>query len=129
MVTSALVIKQNNMRMKEFLLLFWNETGNGQYQSNPEKMKESMAEWQSWIGNIAMKGQLISTKPINWEGVLVSNQGVKDTPAIYENQMVTGYLICKANSIAEVREWASTCPILKNPSGSTEIREVSPFEM
>lgn len=76
-----------------------------------------------------MKGQLISTKPINWDGAVVSNKGVMDKPAIRERQMVTGYLICKANSATEVKEWASTCPILQNPHGATEIREVSPFEI
>ena len=115
--------------MKEFLLLFWNETGEGQYQIDAQKMKESMAAWQSWIGNIAMKGQLISTKPINWDGSIVSNKGIDNKPAIREKQMVTGYLICKAQNIAEVQQWAMTCPILSNPTGSTEIREVSPFEI
>lgn len=115
--------------MKEYLLLFWNETGDGQYQINSEKMKESMAAWQAWIGNIAMKGQLISTKPINWDGAVVSNRGVVDKPSIRENQMVTGYLICKSASITEVKEWAKTCPILSSPTGCTEIREVSPFEI
>lgn len=115
--------------MKEFLLLFWNETGDGGYQINPEQMKQSMAEWQAWIGSIALSGQLISTKPINWEGSVVSNSGTIDKPAIYAEQMVTGYLICKAKHIGDVKEWARTCPILKNPKGSTEIREVSPFEV
>lgn len=115
--------------MKEYLLLFWNETGDGQYQMDLDKIKDAMAEWQRWIGNIAMKGQLISTKPINWDGVVVSNSGVSNQPAIRQKQMVTGYLICKASNVAEVKEWASTCPILKYPAGSTEIREVSPFEL
>lgn len=115
--------------MKEYLLLFWNETGNNGYQVDPQQMKNSMAEWQSWIGSIAINGQLISTKPIDWAGCVVANSGSTDRPAIYENQMVTGYLICKARDINEVKEWAQTCPILKQPKGSTEIREVSPFEI
>lgn len=127
MVAALFILKQSNM--KEYLLLFWNETGNGQYQVDPDKMKISMAAWQAWIGNIAMKGQLISTKPINWDGAVVSNSGVKMKPAIFEKQMVTGYLICKAKNLDEVKEWAASCPILENPAGSTEIREVSPFEI
>lgn len=115
--------------MKEYLLLFWNETGDGQYQTDREKMAASMAQWQAWIGNIAMKGQLISTKPINWDGTVISNHGILNKPAIREKQMVTGYLICKANSMDEVIDWASTCPILSNPAGATEIREVAPFEL
>lgn len=115
--------------MKEYLLLFWNESGDGQYQVDPEKMKLAMAAWQAWIGNIALKGQLISTKPINWSGAVIDNRGVSDQPAIREKQMVTGYLICKASGIDEVKEWAKTCPILSSPKGATEIREVSPFEL
>lgn len=110
-------------------MLFWNETGEEQYQLDPEKMKEGMAAWQSWIGNIAMKGRLVSTKPIRWEGAMVSNHGVEERPAIRERQMVTGYLICRAQDMAEVQQWAASCPILTSPAGFTEIREVSPFEM
>ena len=115
--------------MKEYLLLFWNESGKGQYQLDPEKMKEGMAAWQRWVGNIALQGKLISTKPIQWDGALVTNEGVHPQPAIKENQLVTGYMICKASNLEEVKEWASTCPILQSPKGCTEIREVAPFEV
>jgi hypothetical protein len=115
--------------MKEYLLLFWNESGEGQYQVDPEKMKEGMAAWQNWIGTIAMSGGLISTKPINWAGAIVANDKVEEQPAILNKQMVTGYMLCKAKSMAKVKDWAQTCPILASPTGFTEIREVSPFEM
>ncbi|MCB0389259.1 MAG: hypothetical protein KDD23_11715 [Winogradskyella sp.] len=115
--------------MKEYLLLFWNESGNGQYQIDPEKMKEGMEAWQTWIGNIAMQGKLISTKPIQWEGIQIGNQTRKESPVIAEKIMVTGYLICKSDNINEVEEWSKTCPILNSPSGFTEIREVAPFEI
>lgn len=115
--------------MKEYLLLFWNESGNGQYAVSPEKMREAMAAWRGWIGNIAAKGNLISTKPINWDGVTVGNNGVATQPAIKDNVMVTGYMICKAGSLEEVQGWAESCPIRNSPAGFTEIREVAPFEM
>ncbi len=115
--------------MKEYLLLFWNESGTGHYQLDSEKMKAGMAAWQAWIGEIAMQGKLISTKPITWDGAVVSNQGVTNRPAIKEHQMVTGYLICKAKDMEEVKGWAKSCPILHNPDGFTEVREIAPFEM
>ena len=115
--------------MKEYLMLFWNETGNGQYQIDPEKMKEGMAAWQAWIGNIAVNGNLISTKPINYDGRMVGHEGSTNQPTILEDKMVTGYMICKAKSIEEVSNWAKDCPILASPKGFTEIREVSPFEI
>lgn len=115
--------------MKEYLLLFWNESGDGQYQIDPEKMKESMQAWQTWIGNIAMQGKLISTKPINWDGVIISNSGKITSPVIKEKVMVTGYLICKSDTLEEVTEWSKSCPILMSPTGFTEIREVLPFDL
>ena len=115
--------------MKEYLLLFWNTSGEGQYDMDPEKLQEGMAAWQAWIGNIAMKGNLISTKPINWEGSQVRKEEIVDSPVIREKEMVTGYMICKASKLEEVEEWTKDCPILMNPNGYTEIREVSPFEI
>lgn len=115
--------------MKEFLMLFWNESGQGQYQVSPEQMREVMTAWQSWIGHIALNGKLISTKPIQWEGSTVSNLSTSDAPSILEGKMVTGYLICKADSLDEVKAWAATCPILQYPAGYTEIRPISPFEI
>ena len=61
-------------KMKEYLLLFWNESGDGQYAVSPEEMREAMQQWQSWIGNIAMQGRLVATKPINYEGQLVRRE-------------------------------------------------------
>lgn len=115
--------------MKEYLLLFWNESGDGQYQIDPEKMKESMQAWQTWIGNIAMQGKLISTKPINWDGIIIGNSGKINFPVIREKIMVTGYLICKSDNLEEVEEWSKSCPILNSPTGFTEIREVLPFDL
>jgi hypothetical protein len=115
--------------MKEYLLLFWNASGLGQYQLDPEKMKQGMAAWQKWIGNIASQGHLISTKPIQWEGTIIGHAGAISSPAIRENQMVTGYLLCRAQNLEQVKGWAASCPILHNPEGFTEVREVAPFEL
>lgn len=119
----------NKNFMREYLLLFWNESGDGGYLIDPEKMKVGMAAWQAWIGQLALNGNLVSTKPINWEGVTVGNNGITHAPAIKDRHLVTGYLICKAKDVAEVQEWAKTCPILLNPAGFTKIRELSPFEI
>lgn len=115
--------------MKTYLLLFWNESGDGQYQIDPEKMQVGMAAWQSWIGGIAMQGKLVSTQPIQWGGIQIGHQPRKDSPVIADGIMVTGYLICKSDSTDEVVEWAKTCPILHSPAGFTEIREVAPFDL
>ena len=115
--------------MNEYLMLFWNEAGDGSYAPTPEELKASMEAWQQWIGHIAMKGKLISTKPIQYDGVQVTNEGVLQQPAVKAGDMVTGYLIAKADNLAEAQGWADTCPILAFPKGAVEIREVVPFDL
>ncbi len=115
--------------MKEYLMLFWNESGDGQYQVKPEDMQKSMQAWQAWIGEIAMQGKLVSTKPIDYQGTVVSNEGIAKHPVVKEGDLVTGYLICKADNQAEVETWGKSCPILQHPKGAVEIREFLPFEM
>lgn len=116
--------------MNEYLLLFRNISGEGQYISTPQDMSEDMPKWQAWIGNIAQQGKLISTQPIDYAGTIVSNHGVQAGPDKGSNNMlVAGYLICKAENEAEVITWSETCPILKYPQGSVEIRPMLPFEV
>lgn len=113
--------------MKEYLLLFRNISGDNTYITTTEDMMEDMPKWQAWIGNIAGQGKLISTQPIAYNGITVNHAETKHTPHITEAQLVAGYLICKAESEAEVIAWANTCPILKYANGSVEIRPVIPF--
>jgi hypothetical protein len=113
--------------MKEYLLLFRNISGDGQYISTPQDMAEDMPKWQAWIGQIAMQGKLTSTQPICYEGEVISNKGISQKPHLSENEIIAGYILCKADSFAEVEEWGKTCPILRYEHGSVEIREIMPF--
>lgn len=114
--------------MKEFLLLFRNISGNGSYITTPEDMVQDMPAWESWIGSIAMQGKLVSTQPVEYHGSIVNNSGISEGPDKTEkNMLVAGFLICKADSLEEVQQWSKTCPILKYPHGSVEIRPLIPF--
>ncbi len=115
--------------MKEYLLLFWNVAGDGQYAVSPAEMEAVMHDWQAWIGNIAMQGKLVATKPIQFEGRRVSKEGLQDGSMIRDGHLVTGFLICKADNLSEVEEWSASCPILNAKAGVVEIRECSPFNL
>lgn len=115
--------------MTEYLLLFRNASAENGYLTTSQEMAEDMPKWQSWIGNIAMQGKLVSTAPIRYDASIVTNDGLtngqphKDEKSV----MVSGYLICKADSLEEAQEWSKTCPILKYPNSSIEIRPLIPF--
>lgn len=115
--------------MKEYLLLFYNQTGNGTYITTPSDMLEDMPKWQQWIGNMALQGKLISSQPIEYDGIIVNNQATQEGPFIQNEILLTGYLICKAENQEEVITWSKACPILKYPKGSVEIRALIPFSI
>lgn len=115
--------------MTEYLLLFRNASAPNSYLATTDDMAEDMPKWQSWIGNIAMQGKLVGTAPILYDGSIVNNDVVNNGQPYKEanSVLVSGYLICKAETVTEVQEWAKSCPILKYPESSVEIRPLVPF--
>lgn len=115
--------------MTEYLLLFRNASAANNYLATSEDMAEDMPRWQSWIGNIAMQGKLVTTAPILYDASIINNSGViKGQPHKEANSvLVSGFLICKAESIEEAEEWSKSCPILKYPESSVEVRPLVPF--
>lgn len=114
--------------MKEYLLLFRNASSANSYLATAQDMSEDMPKWQAWIGNIAMQGKLVHTAPIEYAASVVNNDIATDGPYKEANSvLVAGFLICKADSLEEVQQWSKTCPILKYPNSSVEIRPIIPF--
>lgn len=114
--------------MKEYLLLFRNASAENGYLTTNEDMAEDMPRWQSWIGNIAMQGKLVHTAPMEYTSSIVSKDGVATGPHKESNRvLVSGFLLCKSDRLEEVQAWSSSCPILKYPNSSVEIRPLIPF--
>ncbi len=115
--------------MTEYLLLFRNASAENGYLATSQDMAEDMPKWQAWIGNIAMQGKLVSTAPIRYEASLVDKGGIRQGHPHKETNsvLVSGFLICKGDNLEEVQEWSTTCPILKYPNSSVEIRPLTPF--
>jgi len=114
--------------MKEYLLLFRNPSADDGYLATSQDMAEDMPKWQSWIGHIAMQGKLVHTAPVRYDASIVNNNEVKVVPhKETDSVLVSGFLICKSDNLEEVQEWSKTCPILKYPNSSVEIRPLLPF--
>ncbi|MDI9364363.1 MAG: YciI family protein [Flavobacterium sp.] len=115
--------------MTEYLLLFRNASAENGYIATSQDMADDMPKWQLWIGNIARQGKLVHTAPICYDASIVDESGIiAEQPHKEANSvLVSGFLICKADSLEEVQEWSKTCPILKYPNSSVEIRSLIPF--
>jgi len=114
--------------MKEYLLLFRNPSADDGYLATSQDMADDMPKWKSWIGHIAMQGKLVHTAPVRYDASIVNNNEVKVGPhKETDSVLVSGFLICKSDNLEEVQEWSKTCPILKYPNSSVEIRPLLPF--
>lgn len=115
--------------MNEYLLIFRNASAENGYLATSQDMAEDMPKWQAWIGEIAMQGKLVSTAPIHYQASIVNNEGVHSGHPHKEanSVLVSGFLICKADTEEEVQQWSRSCPVLKYPHSSVEIRSLVPF--
>lgn len=114
--------------MTEYLLLFRNASAEDGYLATTQDTAEDMPKWESWIGKIAMQGNLVHTAPVRYDASIVSNSGVIAGPHKEANSvLVSGFLICKSDNLKELEEWSKSCPILKYPNSSVEIRPLIPF--
>jgi len=114
--------------MTEYLLLFRNASATDGYLATSQDMAEDMPKWQSWIGHIAMQGKLLHTAPIQYDASIVNQNGIVVGPhKEADSVMVSGFLICKSDNLEEIQEWSKSCPILRYPNSSVEIRPLIPF--
>jgi hypothetical protein len=110
--------------MKEYLMLFRNETQGGEATPSAEQMKAVMQQWQDWIKAIADKGKYSGTNRLLPVGkTLKPGNAITDGPFAEIKEVVGGYLLVKAGSLEEAVEMAKSCPNLIY-GGNVEVREV-----
>lgn len=111
--------------LQDFMLLFRFEPTNE--MPTAEQLQEMEIQWGKFIGNIAMQGKLVSTYQLGFEGKkITANQSIEEGFYVAENQMLSGNMVLKANSIEAATELAKNCPILFM-GGSVEVRNVIPM--
>ncbi|MEY2881081.1 MAG: hypothetical protein RLZZ15_3461 [Verrucomicrobiota bacterium] len=98
----------------------------------PEQMQAHFQKWMEWIGSMRAKGQYLAGEPLEEQPgrVLRGPRGAKasDGPFAEAKEVVGGFMIIKAQSLAEASAIAKDCPGLE-VGGSVEIRQVMPVPM
>jgi hypothetical protein len=109
--------------MTEFMMIFRSENQNSEKPS-PEQMQQSIKHWQDWIGGIAAQGKFVSTNALGTQGQTVSANGmVTDGPYVEVKERVGGYIIVKADDLADAVSLSKGCPVL-SLGGKVEVRDV-----
>ena len=112
--------------MPSFLFVYRSEPYSMD-QISPEQMQESMKQWSAWIGEGFQKGWLIDAgDALMPEGRVVdAKKVVSDGPFAESKEVVGGYSVIKADSITAAIQYAKSCPVLADPGGSVEIRQMA----
>ncbi len=115
--------------MAKFLFIYRNRS-ESYTNISPEEMPKIHAKWQTWIGEGFQKGWMLDAgNGLKTEGLVVNaKKVVTDGPFAETKEIVGGYAIVQADTLAAAGEFAKGCPILLR-GGSVEVRplwEVAP---
>jgi len=111
--------------MKEYLLLL--RGGTTMSEKTEAEGKAEMQAWGAYMGGLAQKGQLTGGLPLQSEGAVISANGSTSEPVKSSSEgIVGGYLIVKADSLAQASEIAKACPHIAS-KGNIEVREIAPM--
>jgi hypothetical protein len=115
--------------MTDFLLIFQNGDPTWMEQRTPEELQSSMQAWGDWFKQLEASGHLRNPGAALAKGgaVLTRNgQGFNtDTSMSEVKELVGGYSVIQANSLAEATELAKGTPFFKNnPQGRVVVRPV-----
>ena len=96
---------------------------------SPDQMQAEMEKWNNWMGDLTKKGKLIGGQPLFPHGKVVkgTSKKITDGPYTEGKDIVGGYLLIKANDLAEAVDLSKGCPALTFDDGTVEVREIMPL--
>ena len=114
--------------MKEYMF-FIRKQRNSQETLSPDKFQQFLKACESYIGQLKSHGQLVSAKPIVWEGKIVSGKSGnwKEAPYNEPAEVIGGYYHILAKDLNEATDIAKANPEFTYNEG-TRI-EVRPVKM
>ena len=107
--------------MADFIYLF----RGGLTQASPEERQKHLHKWRGWMEELGKKGQFKGGEPLDRTGQVLSGKQkvVTDGPYAEAKDVVGGYFVIAAESLADATELAKGCPIFEH-GGSVEVRPV-----
>lgn len=113
--------------MNEFTMIY-RGAQDPNVQFSPEQMQSILQQWRDWMMSIAEQDKMANPgNRLSFEGaVLKPNNVITDGPYVEIKEIISGYTIIKADTLADAIEIAKGCPILK-ADGSVEVRGVIPM--
>jgi hypothetical protein len=114
--------------MNEFALIFRTDY-LPEVKFSPAEMQSMMQHWQNWMGGIAAQNKLADTgNRLGSNGAtLKPGNVITNGPFAEIKEIITGYIVIKAESIDEAAEIAKGCPLVVGGGGKVEVRNIVPL--
>ena len=114
--------------MNEFVLIFMTDCVP-EVKFSPDEMQSVMQHWQNWMGSIAAQNKLVNTgNRLGSNGaILKPGNVITNGPYTEIKEIITGYIIIRAESIDEAAEVAKGCPLVVGGEGQIEVRNIIPM--
>ena len=112
------------MPKQNYLCIQRSQLGQGQGQKpSPAQMEQMYAKFNAWREKfqediVDMGGKL------QGGGKIVTSEGATDGPFVESKEVIGGYMIVSAESLAEAVEIARQSPGVAMPGSSVEVREI-----
>jgi hypothetical protein len=101
---------------------------DGKKVASPDQLDVWKRQTKAWILTMQAQNKFVSGTGLLFdEARVVKPKGrVFDGPYGSGEETIGGYLIIKAESIAEAVEFAKGCPVIQGEGNSVEIRKIAP---
>lgn len=111
--------------MEEYALIFRHEDGTK--VASPEQLQSWMEQTMAWIATISAKNKFVSGTGLPFDNarVVKAHNVVVNGPFGDIKETIGGFIIVKADSVAEAVEFAKGCPVLQGEGNSVEVRRIA----
>lgn len=100
----------------QYLLLFRDSAPENYRAMSPEQRQQLLHQWNAWVETLAREGKIHAGNPLEPEGCVVSGlSGVRvlDGPFAEGKEVIGGYFVVSAPSLADATAIAQQCPSLR----------------
>lgn len=105
----------------KYLCIQRSQPGNCASPS-PTEMEQMYAQFHAWMAKF--KSNIVDLGGRLGGGTVVDAGGTKDGPFIEAKEIIGGFMIVSAGSLAEAVQVARECPGVVAPGSSVEVREI-----
>lgn len=115
--------------MTDFLLIFQNGDPNWREGKTPDEIQRAIQAWGDWFKRLEASGHLRNPgAALDKGGAVVTRNGQgfhTDTSMSEVKELIGGYSVIQAQSLAEATDLAKGAPFLQNnPNGRVLVRPI-----